>query len=402
MAIRVQLTAQQSAAREEYEAFARDHIAPRAGAWDRDEELPEDFFTTIGATGYLGAAVPAAYGGGALDAISFGLLNEATGQACSSVRSLLTVHCMASRAVARWGSAAQREHWLPRLATGAAIGAFALTEPGAGSDVKGLATEARRTADGFVLDGAKRWITFGRRADVYLLFARLDGQETAFLVERASPGLEVTPVPGILGTRASMLAELELRDCRVPAEALLGRPGFGLSAVAADALELGRFSVAWGCVGLSQACLDASLDYAQEREQFGAKLRDHQLVQRMLADMATGTSAARLLCQQAGWLRDAADPQAVHATWLAKYFSSTTAFRSATDAVQVHGAHGCGAEYPVQRYLRDAKVMEIIEGSTELQQTTIAHTAYHGRRAAASRPAADRRPADPAERTMTV
>ncbi|MEU3558079.1 acyl-CoA dehydrogenase family protein [Streptomyces fragilis] len=402
MALRVQLTDQQSAAREEYEAFAREHVAPKAGAWDRDEELPEDFFTTIGAAGYLGAAVPATYGGGSLDAICFGLLNEEIGRACSSVRSLLTVHGMASRAVARWGSAAQREHWLPRLATGAAIGAFALTEPGAGSDVKGLATEARRTADGFVLDGAKRWITFGRRADVYLLFARLDGRETAFLVERTSPGLQVTPVPGILGTRASMLAELELRACQVPAEALLGRPGFGLSAVAADALELGRYSVAWGCVGLSQACLDSSLDYAGEREQFGVPLRDHQLVQRMLADMATGTSAARLLCQQAGWLRDAADPQAVHATWLAKYYSSTTAFRSATDAVQVHGAHGCGAEYPVQRYLRDAKVMEIIEGSTELQQTTIAHTAYHSRRAAAFRPAADRRATGPAERTMTV
>ncbi|MEK8173924.1 acyl-CoA dehydrogenase family protein [Streptomyces sp. M19] len=278
--------------------------------------------------------------------MTFGLLNEETGRACSSVRSLVTVHSMAARAVARWGTHAQREHWLPRLATGAAVGAFAMTEPGAGSDVQALETTARRTGDGFVLDGEKRWITFGQRADVYLLFARLADRPAAFLVERDAPGLAVRPVENILGTRASMLAELSLTGCAIPAEAALGRPGFGLAAVAADALELGRYSVAWGAVGLGQACLDASLDYADRRRQFGAKLREHQLVRRMLADMATGTSAARLLCQQAGWLREAAGPKGVHATWLAKYAATTTAFRSAADAVQIHGAHGCGGEYP--------------------------------------------------------
>ncbi|MFC8274220.1 acyl-CoA dehydrogenase family protein [Streptomyces sp. NPDC057271] len=378
MATRVHLTPRQAEARTSYEAFAHEHIAPYADAWDRDAALPAEFFATIGGAGLLAGAVPAEYGGAALDPIEFGLLNEETGRACSSVRSLLTVHGMACQAIARWGSARQRELWLPRLATGDAIGAFALTEPTAGSDVQALATTARRVESGFVLDGAKRWITFGQRADVFLLFARLDGRPTAFLVERDSPGLGITPVRGILGTRASMLAELELRDCRVGDDALLGRAGFGLNAVAAGALELGRYSVAWGCVGLAQACLDASLAYADQREQFGVRLREHQLVQRMLADMATHTSAARLLCQQAGWLRQDGDQQSLHATWLAKYFSATTAFRSASDAVQVHGAHGCSDEYPVQRYLRDAKVMEIIEGSTQLQQTTIAATAYHG------------------------
>ncbi|MER6914836.1 acyl-CoA dehydrogenase family protein [Streptomyces sp. NPDC000594] len=381
MATRVQLTPGQATARAVYEAFAREHIAPYADAWDRASALPEEFITTAGAAGHLGGAVPAAHGGTGLGALEFGLLNEEFGRACSSVRSLLTVHGMASRAIARWGTPHQRDTWLPRLATGAAIGAFALTEPGAGSDVQALATTARRTDDGFVLDGAKRWITFGQRADVLLLFARLDDRPTAFLVPRDAPGLTVTPVRGILGTRASLIASLDLHDCRVGADALLGRPGFGLAAVAADALELGRYSVAWGCVGLAQACLDASLAHAERRETFGTPLRDHQLVQRMLADMATQTSAARLLCQQAGWLREAGDPQSVHATWMAKYLSATGAFRSASDAVQIHGAHGCGEEHPVQRYLRDAKVMEIIEGSTEIQQTTIAQSAYHSRAA---------------------
>ncbi|MEU4583025.1 acyl-CoA dehydrogenase family protein [Kitasatospora aureofaciens] len=379
MAIRVQLTERQAAAREEYESFTRQAVAPHADAWDRAERLPEAFLEEFAARGLLGAAVPAGYGGAELDPITFGLLNEELGRGCSSVRSLVTVHGMASYAVARWGGDRQREHWLPRFATGGAIGAFALTEPGAGSDVKALRTTARRTDDGFRLTGQKRWITFGQRADVYLLFARLDGREAAFLVPRDAPGLTVRPVTGMLGTKASMLAELSLVDCLVAPEALLGRPGFGLAAVAASALELGRYSVAWGCVGLAQACLDASLDHADRRETFGVRLRDHQLVQRMIADMATGTAAARLLCQQAGWLRQDRSTESLHATWLAKYHASRTAFRSASDAVQVHGAQGCGDGHPVQRYLRDAKVMEIIEGSTELQQTTIAESAYHSR-----------------------
>lgn len=378
MATRVRLTAREDMARQEFESFARERIAPFADGWDRDGALSEEFLADFAKRGYLGAVIPAEFGGTGMDAITFGLFNEETGRACSSVRSLVTVHGMVSRAVVRWGTAPQREYWLPRLATGTSIGAFALTEPGAGSDVKGLAATAHRAGAGYRIDGEKRWITFGQRADVYLLFCRLDGRETAFLVPAGAPGLQVRPVTGILGTRASMLAELSLRDCRVPADAVLGRPGLGLAAVAADALELGRYSVAWGCVGLTQACLDAALDHAERREQFGVRLRAHQLVQRMLADMAVGASAARLLSQQAGWLREAGEQRSVHATWLAKYFASTTAFRAASDAVQIHGAHGCG-DHPVQRYLRDAKVMEIIEGSTEIQQTTIAESAYHER-----------------------
>ncbi|WP_156755620.1 acyl-CoA dehydrogenase family protein [Actinokineospora pegani] len=384
MATRVGLTAAQDAARRGFEEFARTRIAPFADEWDRESALPEEFITEFAERGHLGGAIPTEHGGAGLDETTLGLLCEETGRACSSVRSLITVHGMVSRAVARWGSTGQREHWLPRLARGATIGAFALSEPGAGSDVKALAATARRDGDGFVLTGEKRWTTFGQRADLFLLFARLDDRETAFLVPADSAGLTVRPVESVLGTRASMLGELSLVECRVPGAALLGRPGFGLVAVAADALELGRYTVAWGCVGLLQACLDATLAHAENRETFGARLRDHQLVQRMIADMATAASAARLLCQQAGLLREAGDQQGVHATWMAKYFASTSAFKAAADAVQAHGAQGCAGDHPVQRYLRDAKVMEIIEGATELQQTTIADTAYQARAMAAA------------------
>jgi alkylation response protein AidB-like acyl-CoA dehydrogenase len=378
--MRVQLTPDQERAAARFAAFADEHIAPHANGWDRTETMPRSLAGQLGERGYLGAAIGERYGGSALDAITFGLLNEEIGRACSSVRSLLTVHSMVSYAVGRWGTEAQKSHWLPELAAGRCIGAFALTELGAGSDVRAMAARAERAGGGFVLNGEKRWITFGQYAGVFLVFARLAGREAAFLVERDSPGLEVVPQSGILGTRASMLAEVRLRDCELPASALLSRPGFGLSAVGASALELGRFSVAWGCVGLIEACAEASMSYADTREQFDRRLREHQLIQQMLADMVTNASAARLLCQQAGWLREAGDTRSVHATWLAKYFAAGAAFRAASDAVQIHGAQGIGDAYPVQRYLRDAKVMEIIEGSTQLQQVTIAHSAYQQRR----------------------
>jgi glutaryl-CoA dehydrogenase (non-decarboxylating) len=178
-----------------------------------------------------------------------------------------------------------------------------------------------------------------------------------------------------LGVRASMLAELHMEDCRVPKENLLGRVGFGFSHVASSALDYGRYSVAWGCVGIAQACLEACLRYTDERQQFGAYLKDHQLIQQMITDMITNVKAARLLCYQAGFLKEAGDPRAVMETSIAKYFASKAAVQASSAAVQIHGANGCSSAYPVQRYLRDAKIMEIIEGSTQIQQITIARYA---------------------------
>jgi alkylation response protein AidB-like acyl-CoA dehydrogenase len=180
----------------------------------------------------------------------------------------------------------------------------------------------------------------------------------------------------MLGVRASMLAELHFDGCRIPADRLVGRVGFGVSHVGFSALDLGRYSVAWGCVGIAQACLDASMCYTRRRTQFGAYLKEHQLIRRMITDMITNVKAARLLCFQAGHLRDAGDPRAVIETLIAKYFASTAATRAADDTVQIHGGNGCSSDYPVQRYFRDAKIMEIIEGSTQIQQLTIAKYEY--------------------------
>ncbi|MFL6203598.1 MAG: acyl-CoA dehydrogenase family protein [Thermoanaerobaculia bacterium] len=368
--MRIELTPEQRALRAEVRAFTEREISPYAGQWDRDEAIPRAIVDKLVERGWLGSMVPAEHGGKGLDQISYGVLTEEIGRGCSSTRSLLTVHDMACQGILRWGSRAQKEKYLGRLAKGEILGAFALSEPNAGSDAKGIETSANPVDGGFILNGTKKWITFGQIADLFLLFAQLDGKPTAFLVEREAPGFSTVPMRGLLGTRASMLAELRLEGVRT--EDMVGRPGFGVSHVVGAALEQGRYSVACGSVGIAQACLDACLAYARERQQGGKPIFDHQLVRAMLSDMITNVRAARLLCMRAGYLRDTGDPGAFAETMVAKYFASRTAARVATDAVQIHGGNGCHEDFPVSRYFRDAKVMEIIEGSTQIQQNTIA------------------------------
>lgn len=374
----MELNSQQQRLRTEFRQFVDAHVVPGANAWDREELMPPEIVQQLANRGYLGAVVAAGKGSVGFDAVEFGLLNEELGRGCSSLRSLLTVHSMVALTISRWGTEAQKAQWLEKLGRGQAIGAFALTEAEAGSDAREIRTEAVESGDDFALTGHKKWITFGQMADLFLVFARSQRGACAFLVERNTPGLSISPVHGMLGTRASMMAELHLERCRVPKRNLVGAPGFGLSHIASSALDCGRYSVAWGCVGIGQACLESCLQYAGKRKQFGALLRDHQLVQRMITQMVAGVKAARLLCYHAGQLRDAGDPASIIETSIAKYFACRTAAEIARDAVQIHGANGCSSEYPVERFYRDAKIMEIIEGSNEIQEITIAQNACQG------------------------
>jgi alkylation response protein AidB-like acyl-CoA dehydrogenase len=370
--MKIELTPKQQQAREAFRAFAEQEIVPHADQYDEVEQISSDLIEKLARQGYLGAVLPEQSGGMGLDMITCGLLNEEVGRACSSVRSLLTVHGMVSLVLQRWGSPEQKEVWLSQLASGARIAAFGLTETNVGSDAKSVETTATPSGNSYLLNGQKKWITFGQIADVFLIFAQSEGKPTAFLVEKQTPGLVIKPIRGMLGVRASMLAELHLEDCCIPRSNLVGQVNFGFSHVAATALDYGRYSVAWGCVGIGQACVEACLRYTNIRRQFGAYLGEHQLVQQMLTEMITNVKAARLLCYQAGYLKDVRDPKAITETSIAKYFASRTAFKAANDAVQIHGANGCSSEYKVQRYLRDAKIMEIIEGSTQMQQINIA------------------------------
>jgi len=371
--------------RDEFTDFADRYLAGQAATFDREERLPRDVVTAVATAGYLGSQAPVEQGGRGLDMAAYGALHLEIGKACSSVRSLLTVHDMVVEAVLRLGGERLRQTWLPRLLAEGKVAAFALSEPDAGSDAANIATVAKSDGAGYVLHGSKRWISFAQIADVFLVIARLEetGELAGFLVPRDTEGLEITPMSGMLGLRASMLGELRLDGCPVAADARVGARSMPGALIAATPLQLGRYGVAWGSVAIAEACVEAAYSYAETREQFGKPIADHQLIARKLTDMAVETEAARLLCSRASQLLDAASPDAIGAVLMAKYHASRTAVAVATDAVQIHGAVGVHAASPVERWFRDARIMEIIEGSSEIQQLMIARrerARFRGRR----------------------
>lgn len=372
----LELNPEQKKSELEFRLFAKEHVAPHATLHDREQRFSDGIVDKLARQGYLSPFLPKTWGGHDMDMVTYGLLHEEIGKACSSVRSLLTVHDMAALSIYKWGSQRQREIWLPKLTSGEVNGALALSEPNAGSDITAVETTAETCSEGYILNGKKKWITCGQIAGVFVVLAKCEGQDTAFLVERGRPGFSTTPINGMFGTRGSMVALLEFNHCRLPKENLLARRGFGVTSVALTALGLGRYSVACGSVGIAQACLEACMEYSAGQQRFGSALKDHQLIQQLLTDMMTETAAARLLCHQAGYFKDQKDPREIMQTFMAKYSASTTAMKAAVNAVQIHGANGCSSDYPVERYLRDAKIMEIIEGSTQIQQITIAKLGF--------------------------
>ena len=373
--MKLELTPEQTRYQEEFRAFVDQEIIPYAARFDQDERLPNEIIQKLARKGYLGSMVPKQYGGLGLDMITLGILNEEVGRGCSSVRSLLTVHGMVSLAILRWGAPEQRDYWLPRLCSGEIIGAFGLTEPGVGSDAKSITTAAELTGEDYQINGSKKWITMGQIAGLFLIFAKYGDKPTAFLVESNRPGFSRRPITGLLGARASMVAELQFDNCRIPRENLIGREGAGLTHVALSSLDYGRYTIAWGCVGLGQACIEESIAYSRKRKQFGVVLREHQLIQKMITEMVVQVKAARLLCCKAGYLKDTGDPDSIMETWIAKYFASTMLTQVTGHAVQIHGANGCCREYPVERYYRDARINEIIEGTTQMHEVLIATNA---------------------------
>ncbi|MCA9971998.1 MAG: acyl-CoA dehydrogenase family protein [Anaerolineales bacterium] len=370
------LSAQQREAQAAFRAFVDKEVIPNAHCYEQDERIPPEMVARLGAAGYLGAVLPEEYGGQNMDMITYGLLNEELGRGSSSVRGLMMLSNMIGHTLVRWGSEAQKERWLRPIASGEVLASLALTEPAAGTDVKEVETTAVLDGDSYVLNGHKIWITLGQVSTLFLVLAKWDGKLSAFLVERDTPGFEIEPMRNLSGLKATMLAKLHFNDCRIPKDSLVGRAGFGLAPVAFTALNLGRYSIAWGCVGIAQACLDATLDYTRNRKQFGVFLREHQLIQHMVTDMIANVKASRLLCIEAGHLTESGDPAAFVETLIAKYFASTTATKTANDAAQAHGAVAFQDSHPVQRHLRDAKIMELIEGTTQIHQIKIAEYSY--------------------------
>jgi len=353
--------------------WADNVIAPQAGHFDRTGILPRTVIEELAQRRYLLASLPETAGGLGLDPLHYGFVTEALGKACCSTAGLLTVHCsLVGETLQRWGSEDLKRSWMPRMATGESLGAFALSEPEVGTDAQSVQTRYRAEGDTFILNGRKKWISFADIADFFLVVAADGPEVTTFLVERSRPGVTTRPIPGLMARRASHVAEIDLQEVVIPQENIVGQVGGGFTYIVGTALDHGRYSIAWSGVALAQASLEAMVRYARKRKQFKQRLCEFQLVQGMIGDAVTQVHAARALCIQAGSLRQQGSSQAITETTMAKYFSSKVAMDVAQNAVQVHGGNGCCSDYPVERYFREAKVLEIIEGTSQIQQQIIA------------------------------
>jgi butyryl-CoA dehydrogenase len=373
------LTDEQRLIQETAREFTDREIVPRARDNDRAARFDRELATKLGEMGYLGAPVAEEYGGRDLDYVTYGLIVEQIGRGDSSARTVVSVQTsLVCGSIERWGNEEQKRAWLPRLCSGEALGCFALTEPDSGSDAASLRTRATRSDGGWRISGQKMWISLGNFAEVALVFAQTDPDRkhrgiACFLVPTSSEGFSAQEVHGKLGLRASDTAAISLDDVEVGDDALLGEVGDGFK-VAMSALDNGRYSVAAGCVGICDGCVDASVAYSTERKQFGVPLARFQLVQELIAEMIVKRDAARMLVLRAGVLKDQGKPNTAQ-TSIAKLYATEAAVECANAAIQVHGGSGYVDDHPVERYLRDARVTTLYEGTSQIQKLIIGRDA---------------------------
>ncbi len=352
--------------------FALREIAPTIKEHDREQTFDRSLLDKMAEQGLLGICLPVKYGGAGMDYISLGVACEELERVDTSARVIMSVHVgLNSLALLQWATEAQKQRYLVPQAMGERIGTYALTEPNAGSDAAAIQTTARKEGDTYILSGEKMWISLADVADSFIIIAYTDRSQkhrgmSAFIVDRDMPGVSTGTIHGKLGVRAGNTGFISMQDVPVPAENRLGEEGEGFK-IAMSALDNGRYTVAWGAVGLTQACLDASAKYANEREAFGVCIGQHELVQQMIAKMVQRVEAGRLLCLKAGWMKNQGQRN-TRETSLAKWYACDASFDSAADAVQIHGAYGYSDEYDVERYLRNSKGAVIYEGSREIQQ----------------------------------
>ena len=374
-----QLSDEQRLISEAAREFADKEIEPRVKENDRAARFDRELASKLGEVGYLGAPVAEKYGGRGLDYIGYGLIVEQVGRADSSARTVVSVQTsLVAGSIERWGTEEQKQQWLPRLCSGEALGCFGLTEPDTGTDAANLRTRATKTDSGWSISGQKMWISLGNFAEVALIFAQTDPAKkhkglACFLVPTATEGFSTQEIHGKLGLRSSDTASLALDEVEVGEDAMLGEIGDGFK-VAMSALDNGRYSVAAGCVGICDGCVDASVKYAKERKQFGVPLARFQLVQEMIADMILKRDASRMLVYRAGVLKDEGKPNTTE-TSVAKLYATESAVECANLAIQVHGGAGYVDDYPVERYLRDARVTTLYEGTSQIQKLIIGRAA---------------------------
>jgi alkylation response protein AidB-like acyl-CoA dehydrogenase len=368
------LNEEQQAFRALARKFLDNEVVPHRAAWDRAEQVDTAILPKLAELGFFGLTIPEEYGGVGGDYITYCLGMEELGRADSSVRGIVSVSMgLVGKSILGYGTEEQKQDWLRKIATGESLGCFGLTEPDTGSDAGNLRTKAVRDGDDYVIDGQKIFITNGTWADVCLLFARTGGPGpkgvSAFLVPTSTPGFERREIHGKLGLRGQATSEMFFTGVRVPASARLGEEGQGFT-IAMHSLDKGRVSVGAGCVGIIQGCLEATVAYSKERQQFGRPLASFQMIQDMIAEMSVDADAARLLVWRAADLIERGEPFGVEAS-KAKYFASEAAVRAANLAIQAFGGYGYVDEYPVQKYMRDARVMTLYEGTSQIQKLLI-------------------------------
>jgi alkylation response protein AidB-like acyl-CoA dehydrogenase len=370
------ITPEQRAVRDLAAEIARREIAPHAARWDREDVFPRDLYSKLANAGLLGMLVPERYGGSAAGYVAYALAIEEIARADAGTAVTISVHSMICATIAKVGSESQKERWLPRLAAQDALAGFALTESDAGSDAAAIRASATRDGDEYLLNGRKQWCSTGRFAAVMMAMFRTGGSGakgvSAFLVDPRSDGVRVERVTEKLGIHSSDTCDLAFENVRISKDALLGAEGKGLVR-ALSALSSGRIGIAAQATGILAACLEASVSFSKERRAFGKPIAAFQGVSFKIAQMATDLEASRLLVWRAASLADAGEDFALAASQ-AKLFASTAARKHASEAVQIHGGYGYTTELPVERYYRDAKITEIYEGTSEIQQLIIARS----------------------------
>ena len=371
-----ELTKQQKLAQKIAREFAQQELEPRAQELDETMEFPRDAIQKMAKLGFMGISIPKEYGGAGLDTVSYTLIIEELAKACASTAIIVAVHnSVCAYPIHLLGTEKQKQNYLIPLAQGKKLGAFALTEPNAGSDPASMETTAELKGKHYILNGTKIFITSGSSADIVIVMASTDRSKrsrgiTSFIVEKGTKGFYVGTKENKLGIRGSDTCELIFENCAVPAENVLGTPGDGLVS-ALTTLDTGRIGVGAQALGVAQGAMEESIKYSMERKQFGRPIADFQAIQWMIADMATEIAAARFLVQRAAWLKDQGRPFTLESS-MAKLYASEVAMRAATKAIQIHGGYGCMKDYKVERYFRDAKVIEIYEGTSEIQRLIIA------------------------------
>jgi alkylation response protein AidB-like acyl-CoA dehydrogenase len=369
------LTDEQRLIRETARDFTNNEIVLQSRENARNHHFDVDLVRKVAAQGYLGAIVPSEYGGAGLDYVSYGLIVEEIGRGDSAIRTVISVQTsLVCSGILKWGTEEQKQKYLPKLCSGEWLGCFGLTEPDTGSDAANQKTRAKKTDSGWVINGAKMWISMANYAKVALIFAQTDpdlGHKgiACFIVDTDQPGFKPQTIEHKMGLHASDTASIALEDVEVSDEDVLGEVGQGFK-VAMSNLDSGRYSVAAGCVGICQGCVDESVSYAKEREQFGRPIASFQLVQAMIADMVLKTDASRLLVWRAGWLKDKGRPNTLE-TSIAKLHATEASLECANLAIQVHGGAGYVDDHPVERYYRDARVTTLYEGTSQIQKLII-------------------------------